>query len=273
MAEKKEKFSGKAFVKFDDENGNYLWCFFITIEHFYCVETKKFIVKHCENRFFSSFLKKNHRKSINLLGNTIKFSKSPKSDDINWDGLLRPRETQSQINAFLLKSGLLFFIFIGLYVILLFLQKTYGKFEVWAMFLSLIQTIYMFLVPINVCLACKKLALFSKNNENTALLLISTISNAFLGCLLLPGIQILILGDFQKFLKNTAIFSILYNGATVLFEIGSFLFKKPLHRRKILLVSLTNLLILSVFLVSVVPFMLLFSVFSSFLALFLEKVR
>lgn len=231
-------------------------------------------MKHCENGFFGSFLKRNHRKSINLLGNTIKFSKAPIYNDINWEGLLKHQEIKSQINAFLLKSGLIFIIFIGLYVILLFIQKNYGKFEVWAMFLSLIQTIYMFLVvPINACLAVKKLAFFSKNHENTVLLLISTISNAFLGCLLLPGIQILILGDFQKFLKNTAIFSVIYNGAAVLFEIGSFLFKKPLHRRKMLLISLTSLLFLSIFLVSVVPFMLFFSIFSSFLALFLEKVR
>ena len=231
-------------------------------------------MKHSENGFFGSFLKRHHRKSINLLGKTIKFSKSPIYDEINWEGLLKIRENQSQINAFLLKSGLLFIIFIGLYVILLFIQKIYGKFEVWAMFLGLIQTIYMFfVVPINACLAVKKMAFFSKNHENNVLLLISTISNSFLGCLLLPGIQILILCNFQNFIKNTAIFSIIYNGAAILFEIGSFLFKKPLHRRKILLVSLTSLLFLSVFLVSVVPFMLFFSVFSSFLALFLEKVR
>lgn len=241
---------------------------------FSCLETKKFLMKRSENGFFRSFFKRNQRKSIILLGNTIKFSKSPIYDDINWEGLVKPQEAQSQINAFLLKSGFILCIFIVLYVILLFIQKIHGIFEVWAMFLSLIQTIYMFLVvPINASLAIKKMAFFSKNQENYGFLLSSTISNAFLGCFLLPGIQILILGDMRNFLKNTAVFSIFYNSAAVLFEIGSFLFKKPLHRRKILLVSLTSLLFLSIFLVSVVPSMLFFSIFTSFFSLFLEKVR
>jgi len=203
----------------------------------------------------------------------LKVSISPHLFDIDWKSFSKKSENHNKILiVFIIKSVVGLLAFLGLFILLLFLQKTYENWLICSIFLAFIQSFYVLIaIPLKMGFFLDKIAIISKSRKSSLFIQYCFIWTILLICFLLMGIQISFIKEFGLLLTNSMIFFIIFNISLIILEIIGLFNKKIPKRPEILMFSCIFLLNSSVFMISTIPLAIFLSFFTVILIYFIEK--